>query len=214
MRVTDAIGDWFAARGIEHYFGYSGAAALPILDGLVSHPEIEAIQPKHESHAVHMADAYYRVTGRLAPVIVTKGPGILNCVGALATAMYDTSAVLVICGGGPTHHLGKSMQELTQHGFEDVVNVLRPVVKRAWFQVRPDTVMDTLNQAYKIATTGRPGPVFVQFPLDVVLADVEGEIRIPKAVTSRRSSNCSNSPNARFCSPGAGSRIRPEPPER
>jgi acetolactate synthase-1/2/3 large subunit len=185
MRVTDAIGDWFAARGIEHYFGYSGAAALPILDGLVSHPEIEAIQPKHESHAVHMADAYYRVTGRLAPVIVTKGPGILNCVGALATAMYDTSAVLVICGGGPTHHLGKSMQELTQHGFEDVVNVLRPVVKRAWFQVRPDTVMDTLNQAYKIATTGRPGPVFVQLPLDVVLADVEGEIRIPKTVTSR-----------------------------
>ncbi len=185
MRVTDAIGDWFAARGVEHYFGYSGAAALPILDGLVSHPEIEAIQPKHESHAVHMADAYYRVTGRLAPVIVTKGPGILNCVGALATAMYDTSAVMVICGGGPTHHLGKSMQELTQHGFEDVVNVLRPVVKRAWFQVRPDTVMDTLNQAYKIAVTGRPGPVFVQLPLDVVLAEVEGEIRIPKAVTSR-----------------------------
>jgi acetolactate synthase-1/2/3 large subunit len=185
MRVTDAIGDWFAARGIEHYFGYSGAAALPILDGLVGHPEIEPVQPKHESHAVHMADAYYRVTGRLAPVIVTKGPGILNCVGALATAMYDTSAVMVICGGGPTHHLGKSMQELTQHGFEDVVNVLRPVVKRAWFQVRPDTVMDTLNQAYKLATTGRPGPVFVQLPLDVVLAEVEGEIRIPKGVTSK-----------------------------
>jgi acetolactate synthase I/II/III large subunit len=185
MRVTDAIGDWFAARGITHYFGYSGAAALPILDGLVGHPEIEAIQPKHESHAVHMADGYYRVTGRLAPVIVTKGPGILNCVGALATAMYDTSAVMVICGRGPTHHLGKSMQELTQHGFEDVVNVMRPVVKRAWFQVRPDTVMDTLNQAYKLATTGRPGPVFVQLPLDVVLAEVEGEVRIPRAVTSR-----------------------------
>ena len=185
MRVTDAIGDWFAARGIEHYFGYSGAAALPILDGLVGHPEIEPVQPKHESHAVHMADAYYRVTGRLAPVIVTKGPGILNCIGALATAMYDTSAVMVICGGGPTHHLGKSMQELTQHGFEDVVNVVRPVVKRAWFQVRPDTVMDTLNQAYKIATTGRPGPVFVQLPLDVVLAEVEGEVRIPKGVTSK-----------------------------
>ena len=84
MRVTDAIGDWFAARGIRHYFGYSGAAALPVLDGLVSHPEIEGIQPKHESHAVHMADTYYRVTGRLAPVIVTKGPGVLNCVGAIA----------------------------------------------------------------------------------------------------------------------------------
>ena len=70
------------------------------------------------------------------------------------------------------------MQELTQHGFEDVVNVMRPMVKRAWFQVRPDTVIDTLNQAYKIATTGRPGPVFVQLPLDILLAEVEGEIRI------------------------------------
>ena len=218
MRVTDAIADWFAARGIQHYFGYSGAAALPILDGLVGHPEIEGIQPKHESHAVHMADAYYRATGRLAPVIVTKGPGILNCVGALATAMYDTSAVMVIGGGGPTHHLGKSMQELTQHGFEDVVNVLRPVVKRAWYQVRPDTVMDTLNQAYKIATTGRPGPVFVYLPLDVVLAEVEGEVRIPKGVTSRLRPDAQSidevvglleRPSARCCSPAAASRSRP-----
>ena len=185
MRVTDAIGDWFAARGIRHYFGYSGAAALPVLDGLVGHPEIEGIQPKHESHAVHMADTYYRVTGRLAPVIVTKGPGVMNCVGAIATALHDSSAVMLIAGGGPTHHLGKSMQELTQHGFEDVVNVFRPVVKRAWYQVRPDTVMDTLNQAYKIATTGRPGPVLVYLPMDVVLAEVEGEVRAPRALTSR-----------------------------
>jgi acetolactate synthase-1/2/3 large subunit len=185
MRVTDAIGDWFAAREIRHYFGYSGAAALPILDGLINHPEIEGIQPKHESHAVHMADTYYRVTGRLAPVIVTKGPGVMNCVGAIATALHDSSAVMLIAGGGPTHHLGKSMQELTQHGFEDVVSVFRPVVKRAWYQVRPDTVMDTLNQAYKLATTGRPGPVLIYLPMDVVLAEVEGEVRAPRAVTSR-----------------------------
>src|SRR5579872_1202725 len=76
MRVTDAIGDWFAERGFQHYFGYAGAAALPLLDGLAGHPEIVGIQPKHESHAVHMADVYYRVTGRLAPVVVTKGPGV------------------------------------------------------------------------------------------------------------------------------------------
>lgn len=185
MRVTDAIGDWFAARGIQHYFGYAGAAALPLLDGLAGHPEIEGIQPKHESHAVHMADTYYRITGRLAPVVVTKGPGIANCIGGMATALHDTSAVMLIAGGGPTHHLGKSMQELSHHGFEDVVNLLRPVVKRAWFQARPDTVLDTLNQAYKIALTGRPGPVFVYIPLDILLAEVEGDVHAPRAVTSR-----------------------------
>ena len=75
MRVTDAIGDWFAARGIEHYFGYAGAAVLPLLDGLAAHPEIEGIQPKHESHAVHMADTYYRVTGQARSGHRHQGPG-------------------------------------------------------------------------------------------------------------------------------------------
>jgi acetolactate synthase I/II/III large subunit len=187
MRVTDAIGDWFAARGIQHYFGYAGSAALAMLDGLVEHPEIEGIQPKHESHAVHMASAYFRMTGRLAPVIVTKGPGTLNCVSAMATAMQDTSAVMLIAAGGPTHHLGKSFQELTKNGFEDVVSVFRPLVKKAWFQVRPDTVLDTFNQAYKIALSGRPGPVFIYLPLDILLADVEvqTQVQAPRGVTSR-----------------------------
>lgn len=186
MRVTDAIGDWFAARGIQHYFGYAGAAALPLLDGLSGHPEIVGIQPKHESHAVHMADTYFRATGRLAPVVVTKGPGVANCIGGMATALHDTSAVMLLAGGGPTHHLGKSMQEFSYHGFEDIVNLLRPVTKRSWFQVRPDTVIDTLNQAYKTALTGRPGPVFVYIPLDILWAEVEGEVTAPRGVTSRQ----------------------------
>jgi acetolactate synthase I/II/III large subunit len=188
MRVTDAIGDWFAARGIRHYFGYCGATAIPLLDGLVPHPEIVGIQPKHESHAVHMADMYFKATGRIAPVIVTKGPGIMNCLGGLATALHDSSSLMLLAGGTPTHHFGKSMQELSQHGFEDVVSVVRPVVKRAWLQIRPDTMLDTLNQAYKIATTGRPGPVFVYIPLDILLAEVEtsnGGVRVPRAVTSK-----------------------------
>jgi acetolactate synthase I/II/III large subunit len=187
MRVTDAVADWFAARGIRHYFGYAGSAALVMLDGLLNHPEIEGIQPKHESHAVHMASAYYRTTGQLAPVIVTKGPGILNCVTAMATARQDTSAVMLIAAGSPTHHIGKSFQELTQHGFEDVVNVFRPIAKKAWYQVRPDTVLDTLNQAYKVATSGRPGPVFIYLPIDILLTEVKVEraISAPRAVTSR-----------------------------
>jgi acetolactate synthase-1/2/3 large subunit len=188
MRVVDAIGQWFQELGVEHYFGYAGGAVWPLMDALVDHPEMEGIQAKHESHAVHMADIYYRTHHKVAPVIVTKGPGLLNCVGGVASAMHDMSAVIVIAGSGPTHFLGKGgMQELYYHGFEDAVSVMRPVTKGAWLLVRPDTVIEVLNQAYNLAVSGRPGPVFVQLPIDVQQVVVEGEIEAPhrRGVTSR-----------------------------
>jgi acetolactate synthase-1/2/3 large subunit len=180
MRVVDAIATWFAEIGVEHYFGYAGGAIWPFMDALVDHPEMEGIQTKHEAHAVHMADIYYRSTGKLAPVVVTKGPGLLNCVGGVASAMHDTSALMVIAGCGSTHFFGKAgMQELYYHGFEDAVNVFRPVTKGTWLVIRPDTVIDVLNQAYKQAMSGRPGPVFVQIPFDIQLAEVEGSVEGP-----------------------------------
>ena len=73
MRVVDAIAQWFEIAGFKHYFGYAGGAVWPFLDALTDKPEIEGIQAKHESHAVHMADLYHRVSGRIAPVIVSCG---------------------------------------------------------------------------------------------------------------------------------------------
>ncbi len=188
MRVVDAIVDWFELIGVDHYFGYAGGAVWPFMDALVDHPEMEGIQAKHESHAVHMADIYYRSTGKVAPVLVTKGPGLLNCVGGVATAMHDMSAVLVFAGCGPTHFFGKGgMQELYYHGFEDAVSVMRPVTKGTWLVVRPDTVIEVLNQAYKLAVSGKPGPVFIQLPIDIQQALVEGEVEAPtrRSITSR-----------------------------
>jgi acetolactate synthase-1/2/3 large subunit len=188
MRVVDAIADWFAEIGVEKYFGYAGGAIWPFMDALIDHPEMEGIQAKHESHAVHMADVYWRSTKKIAPVVVTKGPGLLNCVGGVATAMHDMAGMLVIAGSGPTHFLGKGgMQELYYHGFEDAVSVMRPVTKGSWLLVRPDTVIEVLNQAYKLAVSGRPGPVFVQLPIDVQQGLVEGEIEPPsrRAIGSR-----------------------------
>lgn len=183
MRVVDAIAKWFETAGITHYFGYAGGAMWPFMDALVDFPQIEGVQSKHESHAVHMADIYYRVTGRIAPVVVTKGPGLMNCAGAVASAMHDPSALLVIAGAGSTHLYGKGgMQEMYYHGFEDAVNVFRPITKGSWLLARPDTAIDVLNQAYKTAVSGRPGPVFVQLPFDIQLAEVEGT---PEAPSSR-----------------------------
>jgi acetolactate synthase I/II/III large subunit len=174
MRVVDAIAKWFEEAGITHYFGYAGGAVWPFMDALVDYPQIEGIQAKHESHAVHMADVYYRATGRVAPVLVTKGPGLMNTVGGVASAMHDSAAVVVLAGAGSTHLLGKGgMQEMYYKGFEDAVSVFRPITKGAWMVVRPDTVLDVLNMAYKTAVGGRPGPVLVQIPFDVQLAPVE-----------------------------------------
>ena len=76
MRVVDAIAQWFEVAGFKHYFGYAGGAVWPFLDALTDKPQIEGIQAKHESHAVHMADLYHRVSGRIAPVIVSKRDAI------------------------------------------------------------------------------------------------------------------------------------------
>lgn len=191
MRVVDAIAEWLERVGVKHYFGYAGGAIWPLMDALVDHPAMEGIQAKHESHAVHMADLYYRATGKIAPVLVSKGPGLLNAVGAVASAIHDTSAVMVIAGGGSTHLMGKGgMQELYYKGFEDAVSVFRPVTKGSWMVVRPDSAIDVLNAAYKTAVDGRAGPVFVQLPFDVQMGAVEVagdglELPSSRTVTSR-----------------------------
>jgi acetolactate synthase-1/2/3 large subunit len=185
---VDAIAEWFEGIGVDAYFGIAGGAIWPFMDALVDHPEMEGIQAKHESHAVHMADVYYRTTGKVAPVLVTKGPGLLNTVGAVATAMHDMAAVMVIAGSGSTHFMGKGgMQEIYFNGFEDAVSVFRPITKGSWLLVRPDTVIEVLNQAYKLAVSGRPGPVFLQVPFDVQLAEIEGSVEPAsrRSVTSR-----------------------------
>lgn len=182
MRVVDAIADWFKAAGFTSYFGVAGGAVWPFLDALIDHPELVGVQAKHESHAVHQADVYFRLTGKLAPVIVTKGPGLMNTVGAMASAYHDSIPVLLIGGGGSTHFLGKAgMQEMFYKGHEDSINVFRPITKGAWMCVRPDTVIDTLNFAYRTAVSGRPGPVYVQLPLDIQMGQVEGTVEPPSA---------------------------------
>ena len=178
MRVVDAVAEWFEVAGYNKYFGYAGGSIWPFLDALTAKLNtLDGIQAKHESHAVHMADMYYRVTGKIAPVLINKGPGLLNAVGAAASAMHDSAPVLIIAGGGTTHFMGKAgMQEIFYHGFEDATSVFKPVTKGTWMIIRPDSIIEVLNTAVKVATSGRPGPVFVQLPYDIQLAEVEGTI--------------------------------------
>lgn len=188
MRVADAVAKWFEIAGFKHYFGYAGGAIWPLMDGLTPYDHIEGIQAKHESHAVHMADTYWRANGQVAPILLSKGPGLLNAVGGAASAMHESVPLLLIAGGGTTHFLGKAgMQEMYYRGHEDAVSVFKPVTKGSWMVVRPDAIIEVLNFALKTAVSGRPGPVFVEIPFDIQLAEVEGEIEAPSARLPRQS---------------------------
>ncbi|ATW23729.1 thiamine pyrophosphate-binding protein [Candidatus Formimonas warabiya] len=173
MRTADAIVDFFVEAGLTHYFGFAGGALWPIMDALVDHPEFVGIQGKNEMISFHMADAYYRATGKLAPVFVTKGPGAINLPEAVCNAMNDSSAVMAICAAGPTHFVDKGgFEEVYFNQAEDMISVFRPLVKRAWQVTRPEDTVDVLQKAYKTAISGRPGPVFVQIPWDIQLSEV------------------------------------------
>lgn len=168
MKVSEAIAQFFVEAGFKHYFGVPGGAIWAMLDGLIDHPEIKGIVSRQENEAVHMADMYYRATGRVAPVIATKGPGVLNMPNALSNAMFESSAVLAIGASGPTQFFGKGgFEEIYFHQDEDTLSVFRPIVKQCWLVVRPEDVVEVLQKAYKTAISGRPGPVFVQIPWDI-----------------------------------------------
>jgi len=182
MRVVDAVAQSLVDEGVEHYFGYIGGAVWPLLDALGKRPELKGIQPKHEAIAVQMADAYFRLRHKIAPVIVTKGPGILNTVCAVSNAMHDSSAVVLIAGSGPTQFFDRGgFEEVYYHAQEDTSSIFKPIVKRAWLVVRPENTVDVLTRAFKTALSGRPGPVLVQIPWDVQNSEVNGPSFKPEA---------------------------------
>lgn len=180
MRVVDAIAQYFVNEGVEHYFGYIGGTIWPFLDALVDRPELKGIQPRHEAAAVQMADTYYRLKRKVAPVIVTKGPGVLNTVCAMSNAMHDSSAVVLISGAGATQFFDRGgFEEVYYHQTEDTTSVFRPLVKRAWLVVRPEHTLDIIVRAFKTATSGRPGPVFVQIPWDIQCSEINYAVPDP-----------------------------------
>ncbi|MGH7341494.1 MAG: thiamine pyrophosphate-binding protein, partial [Candidatus Rokuibacteriota bacterium] len=146
---------------VEHIFGLSGGAAMPIFDALVD-SKIKLVLTRHEQGATHMADGYARATGRPGVVLVTSGPGATNTVTGLLTAQMDSAPILVITGQTLTTNLGKdAFQEA------DVTGITYPVVKHSYLVKRADDIPRIVREAFHIATTGRPGPVLIDVPKDV-----------------------------------------------
>ena len=152
-------------QGVEFVFGYPGGAVLPIYDALFEHPQIRHILVRHEAGAAHAAEGYARSTGKPGVVLVTSGPGATNAITGIADAFMDSIPLVVITGQVPTALIGSdAFQEA------DTVGISRHCTKHNYLVKDPAELAGIVDEAFQIATEGRPGPVLVDIPKDVQIA--------------------------------------------
>jgi len=176
LRVASALVKLLEKLGTEYVFGYNGHGNWAILDALVHESKIKTIGARSEDQATHMADGYFRMKRKppLPIVCTTVGPGNMNICSALANAFYESSAMLVLAGGGPTQWYERGgIEEVYRYGPEEWYQVVRPISKKALLINRPDTALEMFLRAYKTAANGRPGPVVLQIPFDIQHTEIE-----------------------------------------
>jgi acetolactate synthase I/II/III large subunit len=153
-------------QGVEVVFGYPGGAVLPIYDEIFKSNRIRHILVRHEQAAVHAAEGYARSTGKVGCVLVTSGPGATNAVTGLTDALMDSIPIVCLTGQVPTHLIGNdAFQEA------DTTGITRPCTKHNYLVKDVTRLADTIHEAVYVATTGRPGPVVVDLPKDILFAE-------------------------------------------
>ena len=157
---------------VTHIFGYPGAVALPLFDALYdARDQIDVVVSRHEQGALHMADGYARATGEAGVALVTSGPGATNAVTGIANAYMDSIPLVVLCAQVATSVLGTdAFQE------SDITGITLPITKHSYLVKSVDELIDAVHEAFQIATTGRPGPVVIDIPVDVSASLYEGDI--------------------------------------
>src|SRR5690349_20438235 len=172
---------------VEVVFGYPGGAVLPIYDSLFKQNRLRHILVRHEQAAVHAAEGYARSTGRVGCVLVTSGPGATNAVTGLTDALMDSVPVVVLTGQVPTHLIGNdAFQEA------DTVGITRPCTKHNYLVKDPANLARTMHEAFHVAASGRPGPVVIDLPKNVMMGKAP---YLPKAEFRPRSYNPPREPS-------------------
>jgi len=170
MNGAQIILETLKREGVEHIFGIPGGSVLPLLDELYKRKDLRYILTRHEQAAAHAADGYARSTGRAGVCMVTSGPGATNTVTGIATAYMDSVPIVVLTGQVNTGVIGNdAFQEA------DIVGITRPITKHNYLVRDVRDLARTIREAFYIATTGRPGPVLVDLPKDVQMAECEFE---------------------------------------
>ncbi|HEX2829800.1 MAG TPA: thiamine pyrophosphate-binding protein [Burkholderiales bacterium] len=168
-RGADLLARTLTDAGVAHVFSLSGNHVMPLYDAMLD-ARVQVVHTRHENAAVHMADAYARLTGKASFALLTGGPGHANGIGALYTALASESPVVLLSGHAPLSELGTgSFQEMRQ------AEMAAPVVKASWTAASAAGLGDDIARAVRIATSGRPGPVHVSLPVDVLEGAYDGE---------------------------------------
>ncbi|MGA0023349.1 MAG: thiamine pyrophosphate-binding protein [Burkholderiales bacterium] len=176
LRGADILARSLARAGLKRIFSLSGNHIMPVYDAAIE-AKLEITHVRYEGAAVHMADAWARLTGEPGIAMLTGGPGHANGIGALYTALASESPVVLLSGHAPLNELGRgSFQEMRQ------ADLAAPVVKASWTAASAETLGADIARACRVARSGRPGPVHLSLPFDVLEAKVaDGEQRLASA---------------------------------
>lgn len=167
-------------QGVKQVFGYPGGAVLDIYDALHTVGGIDHVLVRHEQGAVHMADGYARATGEVGVVLVTSGPGATNAVTGIATAYMDSIPLVVLSGQVASSLIGyDAFQEC------DMIGISRPVVKHSFLVKKTEDIPQVLKKAFYLAASGRPGPVVIDLPKDILSAAHKLPYLYPDSVSMR-----------------------------
>lgn len=172
---ADIIVRTLIEQGCDVVFGYPGGQIINVYDSLYKYQdELRHVLTAHEQGAAHAADGYARATGKVGVVIATSGPGATNLVTGIATAYLDSTPMVAITGNVPSTSIGTdSFQEI------DITGITLPITKHNFFVGSVEKLADTLREAFRLASSGRPGPVLVDVPKDIQMAMCEYEPKPP-----------------------------------
>ncbi len=180
MKITgaQAVVEMLHKENVTELFGIPGGVVIPLFDALYGDKKINLIITKHEQGAIHAADGYARSSGKPGVCVVTSGPGATNIVTGLATAYMDSIPIVALTGQVPTQTIGNdAFQEA------DTTGITRPVTKHNFIVKDPADLTRVFKKAFYVATTGRPGPVLIDLPKDILTAEINfeypEEIKIP-----------------------------------
>ena len=170
VNASQLIVDRLVANGVDIVFGYPGGAILPVYDALYDSP-IRHLLVRHEQAAAHIADGYARATGRPGVCMATSGPGAINLATGLATAYMDSIPMVAITGNVPMSLIGTdAFQEA------DIIGITWPITKHNYLVQDPRDLPRIIDEAFRLAVTGRPGPVLIDIPKDIALAEIPPDI--------------------------------------
>jgi acetolactate synthase-1/2/3 large subunit len=171
--ISHQLVDYLERRGVTHVFGLCGHTVIGMLDPLMK-AKLKFISVRHEQVAAHAADAYARVSKKASVLLTHLGPGLTNATTGVANAALDFIPMVVIAGDVPSYYYGKHPhQEVNLHGDGSQYEIYKPFVKRAWRIDKAELFPEILDKAFRLAESGRPGPVLISVPMDMFSREID-----------------------------------------